>query len=360
MSARTAVEVNYTLNHPLKHTQSFSNIHTYTQIWPHTSKHMITHTHKRDATLPLHWSTSIVPFLHGALPATHSTLPECDPHVLKKEAFNLMLWSADAPNTNLIPCWIWITPLCFLKEMGKDWDKASLKKNLLWNEGMCMKAPIGFIPTVAFYQREYQSTRLTFNPRPGQVEIHMRMHIAGEYTNKTNSHWDNIRCVQIYTETQIKARLNMWTLEHRIQQSDEKLWTELQEEERVFMWEREQSKIMPWKKTNWKGFEGKCFLHQSIGLDFDRLFQRYGWSRRTRCWRIDISGLLLMESTGHSSLQLSAPIADFSAFSLFLISPLSVWNTHSRRLWNDLISSGVIFSVSTFPFTKDDFLLEGH
>lgn len=36
----------------------------------------------------------------------------------------------------------------------------------------------GFIPAVAFYKREHQSARLTFNPKPGQVETHTCMHGA--------------------------------------------------------------------------------------------------------------------------------------------------------------------------------------
>lgn len=44
----------------------------------------------------------------------------------------------------------------------------------------------GFIPAVAFYQREHQSARVTFNPKPGQVEKHTYMRMAQKNAHKTN------------------------------------------------------------------------------------------------------------------------------------------------------------------------------
>lgn len=58
---------------------------------------MFTYTHKPSPALPLVWKCRSVPFVHGKLPATHSTLPVYDPpHVLKEEAFTLLTFSADA------------------------------------------------------------------------------------------------------------------------------------------------------------------------------------------------------------------------------------------------------------------------
>lgn len=47
----------------------------------------------------------------------------------------------------------------------------------------------GFIPAVAFYQREHQSTRLTFNPKPGQVETDRHTHtLSHTYTQNKHAH----------------------------------------------------------------------------------------------------------------------------------------------------------------------------
>lgn len=86
MNARTAAEVHYSLNHPL-----FTLIHTHTHFLPHVHPHthmftfsqkpkcILIHTHNQSSTIPLCWSHKSVPFLRGALPATNSTLPVCDP-----------------------------------------------------------------------------------------------------------------------------------------------------------------------------------------------------------------------------------------------------------------------------------------
>lgn len=48
----------------------------------------------------------------------------------------------------------------------------------------------GFIPAVAFYQREHQSARVTFNPKPGQVEKHTYIHMAQKnmHTEQIGTH----------------------------------------------------------------------------------------------------------------------------------------------------------------------------
>lgn len=86
MNARTAAEVHYSRNHPL-----FTLIHTHTHFLPHVHPHthmftfsqkpkcILIHTHNQSSTIPLCWSHKSVPFLRGALPATNSTLPVCDP-----------------------------------------------------------------------------------------------------------------------------------------------------------------------------------------------------------------------------------------------------------------------------------------
>lgn len=40
----------------------------------------------------------------------------------------------------------------------------------------------GFIPAVAFYHRQHRSTRLTFNPKPGQVEKHTWIYAGRAHT----------------------------------------------------------------------------------------------------------------------------------------------------------------------------------
>lgn len=162
------------------------------------------HAHMPSPALPLRWKCKSVPFPHGTLPATHSALPVCDPlYVLKKEAFNLLHFSADAHWVSFCvehaPS-IVNTPLCLGGKRRRN-VAMCLSKRLHLNLRRCVGkircisfkcvflfpsvSCDGFIPAVAFYQREHQSTRLTFNPKPGQVQTHTHMYI---YTHQTNAH----------------------------------------------------------------------------------------------------------------------------------------------------------------------------
>lgn len=151
----------------------------------------------------------------------------------------------------------------------------------------------GFIPAMAFNRREHQSTRLTFNPKPGQVEKHTCMHIACTYmyTKETDTHPNTLSAaflhIQKHKSKPEDEPVDYWTL--WILQSDEGMWTELLEEDRE---ETVKNKVM--NKDRWKGLEGKCFPHQSIGWDIDRAAQRYRWSRRTGNWCIDVCDVFLI------------------------------------------------------------------
>lgn len=76
----------------------------------------------------------------------------------------------------------------------------------------------GFIPAMAFNRREHQSTRLTFNPKPGQVEKHTCMHIACTYMyiQKKQTHTQTHYQLLFYTYRNINQnpRMNLWTTEH--------------------------------------------------------------------------------------------------------------------------------------------------
>lgn len=71
----------YTLAHSLFSTHTHTNTHySYVLILRNAQ----THTHKPSPALSLRWNYRSVPFPHGALPATHSTLPVCDPSMCWK------------------------------------------------------------------------------------------------------------------------------------------------------------------------------------------------------------------------------------------------------------------------------------
>lgn len=55
---------------------------THIHIYVHILRYAHSHTHSHAS--PLHWKCRSVPFLHGALPATHSTLLVCDPDMCWK------------------------------------------------------------------------------------------------------------------------------------------------------------------------------------------------------------------------------------------------------------------------------------
>lgn len=140
-----------------------------------------------------------VPFQRGALPATHSTLPVNDPpYVPKKETFTLLPFSADARRVSSYaergPSAV-NRPLCLAEKCRRN---VSMKIAAFYAAVQCQRIHVreiryvafkcvflfpsvscnGFIPAVAFYQREHQSTRLTFNPKPGQVDSHTHTHTS--------------------------------------------------------------------------------------------------------------------------------------------------------------------------------------
>lgn len=179
------------------------SLFTHTLFFTHA--YMFTHSEvpkhppsKSSLALPLCWNCKRMPFQRGTQPATRSTLPGCDPCMCGKRKhltfwpFLLMLSRSISSSVQYGPSTV-ISPFAF---RGKCWRKVEMPTKI--TAPGCVRArgracvcfvkiqyisfkcvfPFlsvscnGFIPAVAFYQREHQSTRLTFNPKPGQVEKH--------------------------------------------------------------------------------------------------------------------------------------------------------------------------------------------
>lgn len=67
----------------------------------------------------------------------------------------------------------------------------------------------GFIPAVAFYQREHQSTRLTFNPKPGQVGGHTWMY-AGRIHTHTHTPQQADKNLDTLPTAGVKKQIKAW------------------------------------------------------------------------------------------------------------------------------------------------------
>lgn len=117
----------YTL--PLfSHTHTCTYTRSYMLTYSETPKQTLSHTHEPSPALPLRWNCRNMPFPHGALPATHSTLPVCDPWMCWKRKhltycpFLLMLSHRITSYVEYRPSTV-NAPLCL---WGKRWRNAAV------------------------------------------------------------------------------------------------------------------------------------------------------------------------------------------------------------------------------------------
>lgn len=171
----------YIISWPLPWITLYTHTHTliYVQVLKNALTHILTHAHKPFPALPLRWNCRSVPFLHGALPAPLSTLPVCDPCVCWKRK-HLTSCPFLLVRSHRISSYAEYGPSTVLTPSAPVW-KIHMRPELdIW----CVSFECVFLfPSVtsdgfAFYQREHQSTSLTFNRKPGQVEKHTCMHGA--------------------------------------------------------------------------------------------------------------------------------------------------------------------------------------
>lgn len=146
------------------------------------------HLEERCLALPLQWDTSVTvcPFSVAHCQPLFVHFQWVTQSVLKEETFNLVLfcWCSHKQSHSLVN--VHHTAL-ILGGKEKNWRGMFLKITALeisvcvhvcehCSGTLCvslyfhLQAAMGFIPAVAFYQREHQSARLTFNPKTGHVE----------------------------------------------------------------------------------------------------------------------------------------------------------------------------------------------
>lgn len=136
------------------HTHTLPHVHPHTHMFTFSQKPkcILIHTHNQSSTIPLCWSHKSVPFLRGALPATNSTLPVCDPWMCwKRKCLTYYPFLLMLPISSYVeygPC----TVNASLYLWGKCWKNVAVR---LWKlrhlkQHVC-SVDLVFFLSVSFY-----------------------------------------------------------------------------------------------------------------------------------------------------------------------------------------------------------------